>query len=50
MDYEVGVRLDAILQNQEKQLKAIEWILTALADHDMAPKELKEEPISELEK
>lgn len=46
MDYEVGVRLDAILQNQEKQLKAIEWILTALTDNNMIPKELKEEPIN----
>jgi len=41
MEYDTGVRLDAILENQEKQLKALEYIMTALSDNDLKPKEVK---------
>jgi len=42
MDYETGVRLDAILQNQEKILKALEYVLTSLDDNNIKPKKTKE--------
>ena len=42
MEYDQGVRLDAMLENQEKILKILEWMVNAMADNNIKPKEVKE--------
>lgn len=41
MEYELGARLDIMLDNEQKTLKALEYIIAALDDNDIKPKEVK---------
>ena len=44
MDYQEGKILEEVLTNQDKILKALAWIVQAMDENGMKPKEEKEEP------
>jgi hypothetical protein len=39
MEYDIGVRLDSILESQDKILKALAWIVQAMDDKGIKPNE-----------
>ena len=39
MEYELGIRIDAILENQDKILKAMAWVVQAMNDKGIKPNE-----------
>lgn len=39
MEYDIGLRLDAILENQDKILKALAWVVQAMDDNNIKPKQ-----------
>lgn len=43
MDFEVGIRLNTILENQDKIIEALRYIVAALEDNNLKPKEEKNE-------
>ena len=47
MEYDTGIRLDTILENQDKILKALAWIVQAMDDNGLKPKQeaKQDEPV-----
>ena len=39
MEYDIGIRLDSILESQDKILKALAWIVQAMDDNNIKPKQ-----------